>query len=135
MNKLLHHLPLTALLAQVAAPGMAQSTQSSVVGVGDGDTLRVQSQGKIEIIRLGCIDSPELAQKPWGEQVRKRLLLVLPNGQAVQVREIERERPRRMFQLVPQWQQEAQKLASLWTQTASKQHQERLGSVTVSLQK
>ena len=32
-----------------------------------------------------------------------------------------RGRPRRMFQLVPQWQDEAQKLAMLWITTASKQ--------------
>lgn len=51
-----------------------------------------RTQGKTITIRLGCIDSPELAQKPWGEQARNRLLLLLPPGIAVKVREIDRDR-------------------------------------------
>jgi micrococcal nuclease len=40
-------------------------------------------QGKIITIRLGCIDAPETAQTPWGEQSAQRLQQLLPAGQAV----------------------------------------------------
>jgi micrococcal nuclease len=42
-------------------------------------------------IRLACIDAPEMAQTPWGQQSADRLKQLLPAGQAVQVREIERK--------------------------------------------
>jgi micrococcal nuclease len=82
---------LILLLAPV--PAVAQrNALPTVVSVGDGDTLRVKDRGQIITIRLGCVDSLELAQKPWGEQARNRLRQLLPPGQAVQVREIERDR-------------------------------------------
>ena len=69
-----------------------QNALPQVISVGDGDTLRVRLQGKIITIRLGCIDAPETAQTPWGEQSAKRLQQLLPAGQAVQIREIDRDR-------------------------------------------
>jgi len=41
---------------------------------------------------LGCIDAPEMAQSPFGQQAKNRLQQILPAGQAVQVRSIERDR-------------------------------------------
>jgi micrococcal nuclease len=76
----------------VVTTSIAQNALPQVVSVGDGDTLRVRLQGKIITIRLGCIDAPETAQTPWGEQSAKRLQQLLPAGQAVQIREIDRDR-------------------------------------------
>jgi micrococcal nuclease len=76
----------------VNIPVLAQSMLPTVVSVGDGDTLRLRTQRKTITVRLGCIDSPELAQKPWGEQARNRLRQFLPAGAAVLVREIDRDR-------------------------------------------
>lgn len=73
-------------------PAIAQNTLSTVVSVGDGDTLRLDDQGKVITVRLGCIDAPEIAQKPWGQQSATRLKQLLPPGTAVRVREIERDR-------------------------------------------
>lgn len=63
-----------------------------VVSVGDGDTIRVRSQVEEITVRLSCIDAPETAQNPWGEQSALRLRQILPPGQAVQLRVIERDR-------------------------------------------
>lgn len=41
---------------------------------------------------MGCIDAPERAQSPWGQQSTSRLKQLLPTGIAVQVREITRDR-------------------------------------------
>lgn len=76
----------------VSIPVLAQSTLPTVVSVGDGDTLRLRTQGKTITIRLGCIDAPETAQKPWGQQSAARLKQILPPSTAVRVREIDRDR-------------------------------------------
>jgi endonuclease YncB( thermonuclease family) len=58
-----------------------------VISVGDGDTLRVrQPDGTALTVRLACVDAPELAQKPYGEQSRARLQQLLPVGQALSLR-------------------------------------------------
>lgn len=92
MKPLLIKASIVFSLLVVNIPVFAQSTLPTVVSVGDGDTLRISTQGKTISIRLGCIDSPELDQLPWGEQARNRLKQLLPPGLAVQVREIERDR-------------------------------------------
>jgi micrococcal nuclease len=66
-------------------------SSAQVVSVGDGDTLRAKMQGQTVTIRLGCIDAPEMAQNPFGVQAKNRLQQILPAGQAVQVRSIERD--------------------------------------------
>ena len=43
-------------------------------------------------VRLTCIDAPESAQSPWGQQSTSKLKQLLPPGTAVQVREITRDR-------------------------------------------
>jgi micrococcal nuclease len=65
---------------------------AQVVSVGDGDTLRAKMQGQTVTIRLGCIDAPEMAQSPFGVQARSRLQQILPAGQTIQVRSIDRDR-------------------------------------------
>lgn len=73
-------------------PQQINVSSAQVISVGDGDTLRVRIQGKTATIRLGCIDAPEMAQSPFGVQARNRLQQILPAGQTVQVRSIERDR-------------------------------------------
>ncbi|OWY64013.1 hypothetical protein B7486_49615 [cyanobacterium TDX16] len=89
MKTLLKTFVVFSLLI-VPIPVFAQNALPTVVSV--GDTLRFRQEGKTITIRLGCIDSPELAQKPWGEQAKNRLRQLLPAGSAVQVREINRDR-------------------------------------------
>jgi len=92
LKTLLIKISVILPLFLVPIPVLAQNALTTVVSVGDGDTLRVRSQGKTITIRLGCIDSPETAQKPWGQQSASRLKQLLPPGQAVQVRKIDQDR-------------------------------------------
>ncbi len=83
-------LVLPLLLAPLSA--IAQTTPATVVSIGDGDTLRIRRSGQVATIRLACVDAPERAQSPWGQQATSRLKQLLPQGRAVQVREIPRDR-------------------------------------------
>jgi len=65
--------PTTEADATVDVPTVAQNDLPQVVSVGDGDTLRVKRGNEIITIRLGCIDAPETAQIPWGQQAAFRL--------------------------------------------------------------
>jgi endonuclease YncB( thermonuclease family) len=59
--------------------------RATVVSVGDGDTLRVSTGSKPITIRLACIDAPETAQTPYGQQTRAYLQHRLPRGRQVSI--------------------------------------------------
>lgn len=63
--------------------------KATVISVGDGDTLRVTpiaaNNGRPITIRLACIDAPETAQTPWGNQSRTYLQQRLPRGRQVTI--------------------------------------------------
>jgi len=67
----------------LGSPVLAQ--RATVVSIGDGDTLRVRLDGEVRSVRLACIDAPETAQSPWGQQARAQLQALLPLGSAVEV--------------------------------------------------
>ena len=66
-----------------AAPGAGY--RATVISVGDGDTLRVSTGSKPITIRLACIDAPETAQSPYGQQSRAYLQQRLPRGRQVSI--------------------------------------------------
>jgi len=74
-----------------AAPAVSARSASTVVSVGDGDTIRVNQDGENITIRLVCTDAPETAQIPWGQQSAAKLKELLPVGQAVTLRVVDRE--------------------------------------------
>jgi endonuclease YncB( thermonuclease family) len=74
---------LTGLGAAVAAP--AAGYTATVLSVGDGDTFRVQAGNRAITIRLACIDAPETAQSPYGQQSRAYLQQRLPRGRQVSI--------------------------------------------------
>ncbi len=81
-----------ALMPVASSTPVAQNALPTVVSTGDGDTLRVRRSGKTITVRLACVDAPETAQAPWGQQAANRLKQLLPPGQAVQVREVDTDR-------------------------------------------
>jgi len=72
-------------LAAMAWPagGLAQGVKATVLSIGDGDTIRVRQAGKALTVRLACIDAPETAQSPYGQQARTYLQQRLPIGREV----------------------------------------------------
>lgn len=57
-----------------------------MISVGDGDTLRVEEAGRKLTIRVACIDAPEMAQAPYGQQARQALQEMLPIGSTVSLK-------------------------------------------------
>lgn len=74
-----------ALWASVGVPAEVhgQSVRATVLSIGDGDTIRVRQAGRALTVRLACIDAPETAQSPWGQQARRYLQQRLPIGREV----------------------------------------------------
>jgi endonuclease YncB( thermonuclease family) len=60
-----------------------QVVRATVFSIGDGDTIRVRQGGKAVSVRLACIDAPESAQDPYGQQARRYLQQRLRPGQLV----------------------------------------------------
>jgi endonuclease YncB( thermonuclease family) len=74
---------ITATGANAASPG--GEFKATVLSVGDGDTLRVSTGSRPLTIRLACIDAPETAQSPYGQQSRAYLQQRLPRGRQVSI--------------------------------------------------
>jgi len=78
---------VTALAALVAAAwplgSAGQGTRATVLSIGDADTIRVRQGGRAITVRLACIDAPETAQSPYGQQARNDLQQRLPISREV----------------------------------------------------
>ena len=73
---------LTSLSLSPAA-ALAETSRATVLSIGDGDTIRVQQGTKKLTVRLACIDAPEMAQAPYGQQARNYLQQRLAMGREV----------------------------------------------------
>lgn len=60
----------------------------TVVAVKDGDTVKVEKSGKVQTVRLACIDAPEKGQLPYGASSFSALSNYLPVGAIVGLRTI-----------------------------------------------
>ena len=95
-----NHAPIAlitslAVLAALACftPAIAQADfRARVVSIGDGDTIRVRHGAKLETIRLACIDAPEMAQVPYGDQARRYLQTRLRLEQEVTIHPLNTDR-------------------------------------------
>ena len=59
---------------------------STIISVGDGDTIRIRDGSEKLTVRLACIDAPEISQDPYGERSRDFLRNILPIGTKVTLR-------------------------------------------------
>ncbi|MEB3221168.1 MAG: thermonuclease family protein [Candidatus Sericytochromatia bacterium] len=59
-----------AFVLCLPGPALAETLTGRCVSVHDGDTVTVQTARGREKVRLLGIDTPELAQAPWGERAR-----------------------------------------------------------------
>jgi endonuclease YncB( thermonuclease family) len=58
------------LLAAVATALLAEDFSGTVVGISDGDTIRVLHDGREERVRLWGIDCP-VSKQPWGTRAKE----------------------------------------------------------------
>src|SRR5215471_9665841 len=58
------------LLGAAATALFAEDFTGRVVGISDGDTIRVLHEGRAQRVRLWGIDAPESGQ-PWGARARQ----------------------------------------------------------------
>lgn len=66
--------------------GISPVIASSVLSIGDGDTITVNEGGRRIKVRLACIDAPETSQSPYGMEARRALQGLLPIGSQVILR-------------------------------------------------
>jgi len=85
-------LVTTAVLTTLLSSATTAKVSGSVAGVGDGDSIRVLSNGKTSTIRLACVDAPETAQQPFGKASAQRLKQLLPVGQTVSWQVVDTDR-------------------------------------------
>ena len=78
-------LPILLALLQAGPAAAAPAFRATVLSIGDGDPLRVRSGQQRITVRLACIDAPETAQTPYGQQARQVLQLRLPVGRSVTI--------------------------------------------------
>ena len=72
--------------------GSSGTAAWTVISVGDGDTIRVERDGQATTVRLGCVDAPEMAQTPYGDQSRTQLQSLLSAHPNVVLRPITTDR-------------------------------------------
>ena len=70
-------------LSVQAGLAQQQGLSATVLSIGDGDTIRVRQSSRAVTVRLDCIDAPETAQSPHGQQARSYLQQRLPVGREV----------------------------------------------------
>lgn len=61
-----------------------------VSSIHDGDTLRAVCKDERLKVRLYCIDAPEIAQHPWGQESRDHLRQMTPHQIVLRVRDTDR---------------------------------------------
>ena len=70
-------------ILSIAFIWVAPANASTVLSVGDGDTITITNGAQKTKVRLACIDAPETSQTPYGMEVRKKLQGLLPIGSQV----------------------------------------------------
>ena len=72
----------------------------TVSSVYDGDTMRVKCDGELMKVRLHCIDTPEMGQRPWGKESRDYLRELATLRSSVQIKGHKKDRYGRLIGVV-----------------------------------
>ncbi|WP_199307287.1 thermonuclease family protein [Alkalinema sp. FACHB-956] len=91
MARILIFAGLSILLFSLQSPAWAD-LNAKVVSIGDGDTITVQQGNAKTTVRLACIDAAEMKQGNWGTQSKRQLQRLLPIGQTVRIRDVEKDK-------------------------------------------
>ena len=83
---------VAALFLALAAPGAISGERCALDHCHDGDTCTLICAGERVKVRLHCIDAPEMAQAPWGTKSRDHLRQRAPEGAAVELRSVTRDK-------------------------------------------
>ncbi len=77
---------------QIFSPASEFSEECQVLKIYDGDTMTLQCPGDSQKtkVRLYCIDTPEMRQKPWGTFARDHLRAI--TGETVRLVEVDQDR-------------------------------------------
>ena len=54
--------------------------RAKITSITDGDTFKVQIKGEESIVRIACIDAPEISDDPWGQKSKDALTGMLRIG-------------------------------------------------------
>ena len=71
---------------------LAATRTCTVASIYDGDTIRATCDGEAVKLRLHCIDTPEMGQRPWGKESRDALRAMVPKRFEYRVRDKGRDR-------------------------------------------
>ena len=82
------------ILAVAFCPLQIQA--STLLRVIDGDSVIARLQGKQTMIRLACIDAPEIGQIPYGRIARNTLSGLLPSHTPITIQAIKVDRHGRL---------------------------------------
>ena len=66
--------------------------RAKVLSITDGDTFKVLLRGKETVIRIACIDTPEMSEDPWGQRAKDALTGMLRVGSRVSLMEHDTDR-------------------------------------------
>ena len=68
-----------------------------MTSITDGDTFKVAIKGIESVIRIACIDAPEMSEDPWGSMSKDALTGMLKIGSIVRLLEHDTDRYGRTF--------------------------------------
>ena len=66
--------------------------KAKVIAITDGDTFKVEIKGNESVVRIACINAPEMSDNPWGSISKDALTGMLKIGLTVRLLEHDTDR-------------------------------------------
>ena len=87
--KLLHYIITLGVLVVLCSPAGAKNITGKVVGVTNGDTIKILSGQEQIKIRLYGVDTPERKQ-PFGQAAKRKISAILTSSVTVEEKDVDR---------------------------------------------